>query len=235
MKVFAISDLHLSSRSEKPMDVFGMVWENHWDEIRTDWRQKVTSEDVVVIAGDISWGMRLEEAVPDLDEIAELPGRKVFIRGNHDYWWASYKKINAVLKPDMYCIQNNAVRLGRYVFCGSRGWTVPEQGAVSTPENAKLLERERGRMELALTAADGIREEGDRLIALIHYPPFNARFEGSVFTELFAKYRVDTVIYGHLHGETSRVRMEYDRGGIRYYLTSCDKLGNRLKLIYDED
>ena len=185
MHVYAISDPHLSFTEDKPMSVFGAVWENHWDEITADWKAKVQSDDVVLIAGDISWAMYLQDAVKDLELIGALPGTKILIRGNHDYWWSGISKVRAVLPEGTYCLQNDALKIGKYVFAGSRGWSVPETGAAQSAEDAKIFEREIIRMELSLTAADKLREEGDKLIAMIHYPPFNSRYENSPFTKLF--------------------------------------------------
>lgn len=231
MHVYAISDPHLSFTEDKPMSVFGAVWENHWDEITADWKAKVQSDDVVLIAGDISWAMYLQDAVKDLELIGALPGTKILIRGNHDYWWSGISKVRAVLPEGTHCLQNDALKIGKYVFAGSRGWSVPETGAAQSAEDAKIFEREIIRMEMSLTAADKLREEGDKLIAMIHYPPFNSRYENSPFTELFRRFGVNKVVYGHLHGVESRTELVRVKHGTEYLLTSCDKLGNVLKLV----
>ena len=132
MKIYAISDLHLSNNSNKPMNVFGEIWENYLEDIVTDWKSKVTDDDVVLIAGDISWAMHLEDAKEDLDFIAKLPGKKIFIRGNHDYWWKSPSSIRALLGDDMFLLQNDSIKLGNFVFCGTRGWTVPEHKSMQS-------------------------------------------------------------------------------------------------------
>ena len=231
MRVYAISDPHLSFTEDKPMSVFGAVWENHWDEITADWKAKVQSDDVVLIAGDISWAMYLQDAVKDLELIGALPGTKILIRGNHDYWWSGISKVRAVLPEGTHCLQNDALKIGKYVFAGSRGWSVPETGAAQSAEDAKIFEREIIRMEMSLTAADKLREEGDKLIAMIHYPPFNSRYENSPFTELFRRFGVNKAVYGHLHGVESRTELVRVKHGTEYLLTSCDKLGNVLKLV----
>lgn len=233
MKVFAISDPHLSFTADKPMSIFGDVWENHWDRIEADWRAKVTEEDIVLLAGDISWGMTLEEARKDLDAIGALPGKKVYIRGNHDYWWNGISKIRAALPAGSYCIQNDAMRFGSVVICGTRGWTVPEIGTSLSADDEKILKREALRMEMSLKCAEKLRTDGDMLIAMCHFPPFDSRYSPSVFTELFNRYSVDKVVYGHLHGSRSRAELYVNRGDIEYYLTSCDKLGNSLALVAD--
>ena len=128
MKVFSVSDLHLGKCCNKPMDIFGDGWSGYWDSIREDWKSRVSEDDVVLIAGDVSWAMRLDEALPDIDEIAELPGKKVILRGNHDYWWQSYQKLLDALPSGMYAVQNNAVRIGNLLVCGSRLWSLGADG-----------------------------------------------------------------------------------------------------------
>ncbi len=232
MKIFAISDPHLSFDELKPMSIFGRVWENHWEDIRKDWLEKVTDEDVVLIAGDISWAMKLEDAVHDLNLIGELPGKKVLIRGNHDYWWASYKKIKEVLPNGTYCLQNNAIKFGNFVICGSRGWSVPELGVTPEEHDEKIYFREKMRLELSIKEGLKLKEEGDKLIVMMHFPPFNSRYLSSEYTDLFKEYGVDSVVYGHLHGNQSRTHLVYVKQDITYYLTSCDKLENKLVQIY---
>ena len=125
MTLFAIGDLHLPGGEEKPMDIFGDHWENHFAHIAADWRARVKDGDVVLIPGDISWAMQLERAVPDLQKIGALPGRKVLIKGNHDYWWHGIGRIRAALPENMFALQNDSVKFGDTVFCGSRAWCVP--------------------------------------------------------------------------------------------------------------
>ena len=122
MKVFAISDLHLDSTLSKPMDIFGPGWEGHWDKIRDDWRSKVGADDVVLLAGDLSWAMSLDEALPDIAEVGELPGAKFILRGNHDYWWSAIGKVRKALPQNMFAIQNDCIRIGKLLVCGSRLW-----------------------------------------------------------------------------------------------------------------
>ncbi|MDD3947595.1 MAG: metallophosphoesterase [Clostridia bacterium] len=232
MNVYAISDLHLSSDESKPMDIFGAVWDNYWQLICEDWESKVKEEDIVLIAGDISWAMRLDGAIGDLERIAALKGTKIMIRGNHDYWWESISKIRAVLPPSILCIQNDAVRIGEFVLCGTRGWTVPETGMKPTEEDLKLYEREKLRLEMSLKAATAIRQEGDKLIVMIHYPPFNSRLEDSDLSRMMEQYKANAVVYGHLHGVGSRVCLKIDKRGLPFYLTSCDLVENKLVKIF---
>ncbi|MFA5449582.1 MAG: metallophosphoesterase [Clostridia bacterium] len=233
MKIFAISDLHLPADGGKPMDIFGPVWDGHWEKISADWAEKVSNDDLVLIAGDISWAMRLDSAIQDLEKIAACKGKKIIIRGNHDYWWQSVSKIRSILPPDIHIIQNDAIKFGSTVVCGTRGWTVPEAGSKPSAEDTKLYEREVIRLELSLQAAKKIRQDGDRLVAMIHYPPFNSRFDDSRFTELLEEHSADAVVYGHIHGTTSKAKQRHIKGGIPYYLTSCDILEHQLaEIIY---
>lgn len=231
MKIFAISDLHLSIASDKPMNVFGGSWEGYWEKIKENWLNKVTENDVVLIAGDISWGMSLEQALPDLEAIAALPGKKVLTKGNHDYWWSTYKKITSLNLENMYFIQNNAVKIGDYIFCGTRGWTVDDDDDFST-EDKKIYDREVIRLGLTLKSAEQLRVNGETIVGMIHYPPFNYRFEDSDFTKLFEEYGVKKVIYGHLHGNSARFKDIVNKRETNFYLTSCDFLKNDLLEIY---
>ena len=231
MKVFAISDLHLSNTCDKPMNIFGPVWEGHFEQICKDWKQKVTNEDVVLIAGDISWAMKLEDAVIDLNEISKLPGKIIITRGNHDYWWKSLQSIRSNLNDNMFAIQNDSLKIGNYVFCGTRGWTVSEDGKYSE-EDKKIFDRELIRLELSLKCGQKLLNEGDKLICMIHYPPFNSNQEHSEFMQLFEKYKVNKVIYGHLHGKKVKTIKYVKINDIEYYLTSCDQVENKLVEIY---
>lgn len=222
MKIFAVSDLHLSGDSPKPMDVFGEDWANHWEKICDDWRQKVGDDDLVLISGDISWAMTLDQARVDLDAIDRLPGKKVLLRGNHDYWWASLSKVNAALGDSCTALQNNVLRFGRCLVAGSRGWTVP--GTNTEAQDIKIYKRELGRLELSLRQAQQQRGSDDILVVMTHYPPFNERQQPSEVTDLLEAYHADFVIYGHLHGYYEKHAFNGMLRGIPYYLTSCDHL-----------
>ncbi len=230
MKVYAISDLHLGNAVEKPMDVFGGNWiGGYWDKVRADWKNRVTEDDTVLISGDISWGMTLPQAEPDLKEIAALPGKKIMIRGNHDYWWNSLKQMNALCLSGVTFLQNNAVLIDDCIFCGTRGWAVAEPNVIREEHDEFIFAREILRLEMALKAAKNLQtDKNETIVCLIHYPPFNSRFEDSPFTELMLKYGVSTVIYGHLHGSDTRYKPVVDKRGIKYILTSCDFLNNKL-------
>jgi len=226
MKVFAISDLHLSINNPKPMDIFGPAWDNYIENVFADWREKVGDEDIVLLAGDYSWAMNLEDTKKDFELVSSLPGKKIIIRGNHDYWWKSISAVRAFLPESFYAIQNDALKFGNIVVCGTRGWVVPDKGELSA-EDDKIYKREVIRLELTLKEALSKKQEGDKLICMMHYPPVNFRKEDSEFSRLLEKYEVDAVVFGHLHGYKN-AQFKFEKGGLPYYLTSCDLTGNKL-------
>lgn len=230
MNLFAIGDLHLPGGDDKPMDVFGNHWESHFERISQDWRERVAPEDVVLIPGDISWAMQLSHAIPDLREIGTLPGRKILLKGNHDYWWSSLTQVKASLPEGMDVIQHSAIDLKDIVVCGSRGWVIPTQETPLSPEDEKLYRRELMRMEMALQLADKLRE-GRPVVVMMHYPPLYAAERDTAFTSLFERFRVHTVVYGHLHGAGIRAGFNGEHMNVQYRLVSCDSLGFQLEKI----
>lgn len=223
MKLFAIGDLHLPGGDDKPMNVFGSHWDSHFERISDDWRARVGEEDAVLIPGDISWALQLKDAVPDLQLIGALPGRKVLTKGNHEYWWNSLTQVRAVLPPGMEVLQHSALDLGEAVVCGTRGWMFPTGDTALAPEDQKILNRELARMEMALQEAGKLRA-GRPLVAMIHFPPLYEQVRDTDFTRLFERYQVSTVVYGHLHGPAIRAGFNGMHHGVRYMLTSCDSL-----------
>ena len=231
MKVYSISDLHLDINNTKPMDIFGPVWHGHEDKIVEDWNSKVTDDDVVVLAGDYSWAMKIEDVKPDFEFLSNLKGKKIIIRGNHDYWWSSLSKVRALLPENTYALQNDAIKLGDYIFCGNRGWLIPE-GKLDTDENKKIYARELIRLEMSLKAAKQLQTNGEKIVFVTHYPPFNNKVEPSDFTHMIEEYGVDTVIFGHLHGYVNPKMLYNEINGVKYYLTSCDAVNNTLVEIF---
>ena len=229
MRIFAIGDLHLSGAQPKSMDVFGRHWARHWDRIRANWREVVQPQDVVLVPGDISWAMDLGGAQVDLDEICQMPGQKVLLRGNHDYWWSSLSQLRACLPENMHAVQNDAFDAGDCVFCGTRGWTIP-LGQNATAQDEKLYRREALRLEMSLKDAARIAN-GRPIFAMMHYPPLlpeTAR-QGTEFTRLLSEYGVKRCVYGHLHGQSVQRGFSGSYRGVRYDLVSCDALGFALK------
>lgn len=226
MNIYSLSDLHLSFNCPKPMNIFGSVWNNYLEEVKNEC-QILGDNDVLLIAGDISWAMTLEQAIADLKFIGSLKGKKIIIRGNHDYWWKSISSVRSVLPQGVFALQNDCVKIGRFIFTGSRGWSTPEPGMIMTAEDEKIYNRELIRLKIGLCEAEKNRNEGDKLIVLCHYPPFNSTFKSTPITNLFNEYNVDAVVYGHLHGSNIKTCKKVNVDGIYYYLTSCDILRNR--------
>lgn len=234
MKVFSISDLHLSFSTDKPMNVFGDAWEGYWGKIVEDWNEKVSDEDIVLLAGDLSWGMKIDDARADFAQIGKLKGRKVIVKGNHDYWWSSLGKVKSMVSEyGVYPIQNNAVKLDGFVFFGTRGWVIPTKD--TSEVDRKIYEHEILRLTMSVEDMKKQLSEGDVPVGLIHYPPFNVKFDESELTKIFSASGAKKVVYGHLHGKNSRVLPVVNRDGVDYYITSCDQVDNKLILLYDTD
>ncbi len=204
------------------MDIFGERWINYTDKLRDNWIKKVTEQDVVIIAGDISWAMRLEDAAEDINWINRLPGKKIIIRGNHDYWWGSLTKVRK-LAGDIDVLQNDAIKIKNFVFCGSRGWILPGNKDFGK-DDEKIYARELIRLRMSLDNARRLAADEDKIIAITHYPPLDNDKPDEQMEKLFNEYGVDTVIFGHVHGRIlENVCKEIN--GIKYYITTCDLLG----------
>ncbi|ADV67654.1 metallophosphoesterase [Deinococcus maricopensis] len=230
MRVFAIADLHLAFVTPKPMTVFGPTWAGHPDAIFDRWRDVVRPDDVVLLPGDLSWAMKLPDALTDLAPIAALPGTKVLLRGNHDYWWPSISKLRAALPSGMYAVQNDALRFGDVVVCGTRGWSTPGSDEFGA-EDARIYAREQERLKLSLDAAG--RLGGARTVLMLHYPPTSANFSATGFTALIEAYRPDAVVYGHLHGANPERTLRRWQG-TPAHLVAADALQFTPKLILDD-
>ncbi len=229
MSLFAISDLHLSGAVDKPMDIFGDNWANHAEKIKENWNNLITDDDIVLVPGDISWGMSLQEAMPDLEFVEGLKGKKVLMSGNHDYWWTSISKLNGMFNTITF-IKNTFFAYGDMAVCGSRGWVCPNDSAF-TKHDEKIYNRELIRLKLSL---DGAKKAGYKeIMCMMHYPPANDKKETSGFTEIFEEYGVKRVIYGHLHGKHSfPTGIKGNVNGVEYKLVSADYLNFKpIKLL----
>lgn len=215
--IFAIGDLHFDSTGKKPMDIFGDNWINHEEEIMKNWRKIVGEKDLVLLAGDISWGLKLEEGYEDLKKIEELPGRKVIIKGNHDYWWDSLKKINDLELKTIDFIQNNSFIYEGVGIAGTRGWSSIDIN--DDERNQKLFNRELNRLRLSL---ESIKDRVDKKIAMIHYPPFNLDLKPNEFIDIMKEFHVDICLYGHLHAEGHKYAVEGIIDGIEFHCISSD-------------
>jgi len=233
MRVFAIADPHLSKAQPKPMTIFGERWAGHPEAFFRGWLEVVGEGDLVLIPGDISWAMRLEDALVDLRDIAALPGKKVLLRGNHDYWWPSIGKLRQALPEGMFALQNDALRFGRVVVAGTRGWVTP--GSVGFDEqDERVYQRELERLRLSLRAAQKLREDCDKLVVMLHYPPTNLRLEPSGFTELLKEASPDALVFGHLHGlQQGDARVMGELGDVAVHFVAADALNFRPRLVLE--
>lgn len=227
MCLYAISDLHLALSGDKPMDIFGEQWLNHDEKIKKNWQEKIGTEDTVLIAGDISWSMKMEDGLKEIEWIHNLPGRKIIVKGNHDYWWNSISKLNN-LYEDIRFIQNNFFVYEDYAICGTRGWTCPG-GDNFSQHDQKIYDREIIRLKLSIENAKKAGYE--KYIVMLHYPPVNDKYEESEFIKVIKEYGAQKVIYGHIHGPALNKVFEGMRDGIEYIVTSADYLNFNPKKI----
>lgn len=229
MSIYALADLHLSGSVAKPMDIFGGRWCDHDRQIARGWRSVVTADDLVIIPGDISWAMKMPEAASDLAFIAGLPGSKLFVRGNHDYWWPSISRLRRALGKDMYALQNDYLLWDSWAVCGTRGWLCPGDDGFATEQDARIYRREAHRLRLSLEKAQA--DGHDALLVAMHFPPVNSKHEPSAFTALLEEYGVRLCAYGHLHGEAQQNALEGRRNGVCYRLVAADAVNFTPRLL----
>ena len=229
MALYAIGDLHLSLGADKPMDVFGGPWENYVEKIKLGF-SSLHDDDVCVLCGDLAWGMTMEQALPDFQFIEALPGKKILLKGNHDFWWSTAKKAYSFFAAhDMHTmdiLNNNCYFYGDYAICGTRGWFYEEDAAGT--HTGKMLAREALRLEASLKAA-----EGRPIFCFLHYPPIYQGYKCPEMLELLDKYEVERCYYGHLHGYTHRRAFEGRRGKTDYALIAADYIAFQPVKIYD--
>lgn len=232
MGLYAIGDLHLGLSVDKPMDVFGNVWKNHTEKIREGF-SRLSADDTVMLCGDLSWGMTLDEALEDFRFLDALPGRKIIVKGNHDYWWNTASKMNAFFAAHglrtLHILHNNSYTYGSYGLCGTRGWFRDEETA-DAAHNQKVLNREVLRLEQSLRSA------GDaQLLCFLHYPPLQHGYECPQILETLQRYNVHRCFYGHLHGKGHYSAIEGEQYGIDFSLISADYLAFKPKKICGEE
>lgn len=234
MSIYTIADLHLSFSENKPMNIFGDNWNNHYEKIKNNWIKNVKENDIVVMPGDFSWAMDIQNTYKDFEFINNLPGKKVLLKGNHDYWWATLKKMNEYLKENNFFniefIYNNSILCENTIITGTRGW------ALTDFENSKkMINRENIRLRLALE--DGIKKFGKdkEIIVFFHYPPLinkeinkNPNIE---FYETLKEYNIKKCYYGHLHGNSHKDAVEGIVDNIEFNLISADYLDFDLKKV----
>ena len=234
MAIFVIADLHLSFKNPKPMNIFGDNWENHEEKIRKEWLEKVTDNDLVILPGDFSWAMNLEEAYLDFKYLNDLPGKKLLLKGNHDYWWTTIKKMHKYLEENNFntidFIYNNSYCFENKIIAGTRGWTLN-----SLEGDGKILNRELGRLELSLQ--EGIEKYGKdkEILVFMHYPPItNSSLLNHLelkFVEVMKEYNVSRCMYGHLHSHSHKDAIIGKVEGIEFDLVSGDYLDFKLMKI----
>jgi uncharacterized protein len=229
MRIFAISDLHLFLGGEKPMDIFGPAWENHAETIKHNWDAQVSDSDLVLVAGDTSWAMRLNDAMPDLEYLGQRPGRKIVIRGNHDYWWKreSTRRLQGMVDPSITLLQGQALIVDGVGITGTRGWAIDAEGGTEE-QNRKILDRELRYLEAGLAA---LPASVSLRIVILHFPPYSANLEPNEFLRVAKDHSVDMIVYGHLHLPMSEHRLEGDIDGVRLHLAAVDSIGFEPSLI----
>ena len=238
MSVFVMSDLHLSTENpSKAMDVFGNRWKDYQSKIDKNWRKIVTNNDTVIIPGDISWGSSLQDAIPDLRFLDSLPGKKIISKGNHDFWWSTASKLNALFKDQNFdslsILNNNALVAEDYIITGTRGWfSDPSSQITAQPTDyQKIINREAIRLRLALSAAAKLREETNKeIIAFFHFPPLWNDFCDENTFDALVEFGVKRCYFGHIHG-CYNVPDKHEHRGVNLTMISADFLNFTPKLI----
>lgn len=223
--IFAIADLHFDFSKKKPMDIFGNNWTNHEEKIIKEWEKNVSDDDLVLLPGDISWGLKLDEGALDLERIDRLPGKKIISKGNHDYWWSSISKMNLLNFKTIEFLHNNSYEYGEYSICGTRGWASRDSNEFSNKDEVIYL-RELNRLKNSLNM-----KKKEKTIVMIHYPPYNQDFSPNEFTELLSEYKVETCLYGHLHGPGHKYVFNGELLGVNIKCVASDYINFRLERI----
>jgi len=234
VSIYVIGDLHLSFSENKPMDIFGDNWKGHEEKIKKDWIEKVTDNDAIILPGDFSWSMKLEDTEKDFEYINSLPGKKLLLKGNHDYWWNTVTKMRKFLEEKSFknidFIFNEGYEFENYIIAGTRGWSLLEED-----KDEKVLNRELARLEFSIK--DGLQKANiqKEVIVFMHYPPISNSMifnkEKSQFIEIMKKYNVKKCFYGHLHGASIKDAFEGVFEGIEFKLISADGLNFKLYKI----
>ena len=243
MKIFAIGDPHLSfdERIEKPMDVFGAGWKDHSSRLKEKWESVVSPEDIVLVLGDISWGLNFEEAREDLIWLNNLPGTKLLGKGNHDFWWATMNKMTTFFAENeldtLRILYNNAYVVEDFIVCGTRGWFNDEkqQVVVGTVDYAKIVNREVGRLRLSLEQAKKLQDPSNprEILVFLHFPPVFGGFECREIIDVLHEYNIRHCYYGHIHS-SYRIPRTVDYEGIELTLVSSDFLNFIPMIIFPD-
>lgn len=230
MSIFVIADLHLSFGVNKPMDIFGVNWEKHDEKIAYDWKEKVSENDLVVLPGDFSWAMDLKDTYLDFEYLSKLPGKKLLLKGNHDYWWNTLTKMRKYLKDNKFehidFIQNNFYEFENKIITGVRGWILDKK-----EDDEKVLRREKLRLQMELDEIVKQYGKDKEIILFMHYPPYEKQDEviKNSYAEIIEKYNIKKCYYGHLHGEQAYGDIkDFEYNGVEYKLVSADYLDFKL-------
>ena len=236
MSIYAIGDLHLSFKDPKPMNIFGENWEKHEEKIKLDWLSKVKENDTVILIGDFSWAMKLQDTLLDFQFINQLPGKKILLKGNHDYWWTTVTNMKKFLEENdienVDFLHNNSFEIEKKIICGTRGWNLSEN---EEDNNLKMINREATRLKLSIE--DGIQKYGNDLekIAFLHYPPIIqsniSKNESTVFMQILKEYNIKRCYYGHLHGKSIKNAINGFYNEIELKLISSDGVNFKLEKI----
>lgn len=230
MSIYTIGDLHLSFKNPKPMNIFGENWKDHEEKIKKDWISKVKEEDTVIHPGDFSWGMKLEDTIPDFEYLKKLPGKKILLKGNHEYWWTTITNMKKFLIENDFknidFIQNNSIVVENKIICGTRGWSLNN---IETENSKKILAREAIRLELSIKDAMSKNEKEEKeIIVFMHYPPITKQELNTDFFKLLKKYKIKRCYYAHLHGKSLEDAVQGDIEGIEFKVVSADGLDFKL-------
>lgn len=230
MAIYTIGDLHLSFENPKPMGIFGENWKNHEDKIKKDWISKVKEEDTVIHPGDFSWAMHLKDTYKDFEFLCSLPGKKILMKGNHEYWWTTVTNMKKYLQENSFnnieFLQTNSIEVENKIICGTRGWTLHH---LDSENSRKILAREELRLELSIKDAISKNIDGNKeIIVFMHYPPLIKENLDTVFAKLLKKYNIQRCYYAHLHGRSIEEAVEGNIDGIEYRLVSADGLNFEL-------
>ena len=227
MSIYVIADLHLSFTQDKPMNIFGNNWDNHAEKIKNNWIQKVKQDDYVILPGDFSWATYLEDTKKDFEYINNLPGNKILLKGNHDYWWTTVTNMRNFLKDNNFekidFLYNNSYCVEDKIIVGTRGWNI-----LDNENDNKMIKRESARLELSIQNAKKEYGENKEIIAFLHYPPITLnsihKNQGNEFIKILKKYDIKKCYYGHLHGNSHKDAVIGEIEGINYKLISADYL-----------
>lgn len=234
MAIYAIGDLHLSFQTHKPMDIFGDQWKNYLEKLEKNWKEKISEDDLIILLGDFSWAMDLNEALLDFKFIDKLPGIKLLIKGNHDFWWKSLQKNNEFIKENemknIFFLQNNSYEYNNYAIVGTRGWSF-----LNSENSEKMKNRETIRLTNSILSVEN--RENKKIICAMHFPPITkemvSKNDIGPYLKILKNYNIDNCYYGHLHGNSQNEAVEGKIDGIKLELLSSDYIDFNPKKIVD--